>query len=98
LAEETELRSKATTILGGLLLLVATALFTVRFDPWRLGYAAAVFLLVSYAVHMFEKEGLAWKVTAVILVPALLWRFFLPKELKRRLRELQEQERQTASS
>ncbi len=87
------MRSNNTkTLLGGLLLLVAIVLFAAFFDPWRLVDALVAFSLATFARHIFEKDGLAWKVAAVLLVPALLWLYFLPKDLKRRLRALREKE------
>lgn len=76
--------------LGAFMLWVGT--IGTLFGPWAVFNVVWTLLLATFVLWLFHQRNVACRVVAVVLLPTLLWTYFLPRPVKLRLKTLEETE------
>lgn len=78
----------------GLVVAMSWAGVIMKSDAWYLLDALWMLVIATLSVFLFHHRRKGFRASAVVLFPALLWTFSLPRETKARLKELKENEQQ----
>jgi hypothetical protein len=73
---------------AGLLLVLMYVGVSALMEPWFLADLFLYLVIAKLVVYLFHRPQWMWRILALVLVPALIFRFFLPRQSKRGLLEL----------
>lgn len=80
------LNTRIVTTTGAVVFALWLGLIVIWFDAWRTTDLLWRLVMAAIVVHLFHRGHLGWRLAAIVLVPALLLTYLLPRPIRQQLR------------